>query len=113
MSASKCTRCGATVEDIDAGFSPGRHGMKHDCGGTWRVVDAVAAYVHEVRDGLWVVADYREADGSYTARLRDPQPGGLHSYQSRSLADLARADIRTYRTRSAALRAARRVYGEG
>jgi hypothetical protein len=41
MSASKCDRCGEVVADIDAGFSPGLHGMAHDCGGTWiRVPDA-------------------------------------------------------------------------
>lgn len=68
-----------------------------------------ADYVHEVRAGLYVVADL-DSKGSYTARLRQPQPGGLHSYQSRSLTDLASADIRTYRTRSSALRAARRIY---
>jgi hypothetical protein len=39
MTGSKCDRCGETVADIDAGFSPGVHGMRHDCGGTWRVVD--------------------------------------------------------------------------
>jgi len=68
-------------------------------------------HVHEVRDGLYVVADLA-ADGSYTARLARPEPGGLHSYQSRSLADLARANVRTYRTRAGALRAARRIYGD-
>jgi hypothetical protein len=38
VSASHCDRCGETVADIDTGFSPGRHAMGHDCGGTWRVV---------------------------------------------------------------------------
>lgn len=38
MTQSKCDRCGETAKDIDTGFSPGLHRMKHDCGGTWRVV---------------------------------------------------------------------------
>jgi len=39
---SKCDRCGEVVEDIDAGFSPGRHEMRHGhCGGTWRPFDDV------------------------------------------------------------------------
>jgi hypothetical protein len=38
MSASKCDRCGEVATDIDTGFSPGVHEMKHDCGGTWRVL---------------------------------------------------------------------------
>lgn len=37
MISSKCDRCGEVATDIDAGFSPGLHEMKHDCGGTWRV----------------------------------------------------------------------------
>lgn len=35
---SKCDKCGEVVADIDAGFSPGVQGMKHECGGTWRVM---------------------------------------------------------------------------
>lgn len=31
-----CSRCGEVVTHLDAGFSPAVHGMKHDCGGTWR-----------------------------------------------------------------------------
>lgn len=38
MSASKCDKCGEIATDIDTGFSPGLHAMRHDCGGTWRVV---------------------------------------------------------------------------
>ena len=38
MSTSRCDKCGETVADIDAGFSPGLHEMGHECGGTWRVV---------------------------------------------------------------------------
>jgi hypothetical protein len=34
-SQSTCDRCGETVADIDAGFSPAAQEMKHDCGGTW------------------------------------------------------------------------------
>lgn len=38
-SASRCDRCGETVRDIDAGFSPGTHHMAHEgCGGTWQRV---------------------------------------------------------------------------
>ena len=33
---SRCDRCGETVTDLDAGFSPGLHAMTHACGGTWR-----------------------------------------------------------------------------
>ena len=36
--ASRCDKCGETVADIDAGFSPGCHQMRHECGGTWRRV---------------------------------------------------------------------------
>lgn len=36
VSGSRCDKCGETVTDLDAGFSPGVQGMDHDCGGTWR-----------------------------------------------------------------------------
>lgn len=49
MSRSKCDRCGETVADIDAGFSPGMHEMRHECGGTWRVVDEAAAVLARLR----------------------------------------------------------------
>ena len=40
MGRSKCDKCGEIVSDLDAGFSPGMHGMKHGgCGGTWRVIE--------------------------------------------------------------------------
>lgn len=42
---SRCDKCGEAVESIDAGFSPGLHEMRHDCGGTWREVDARAVTV--------------------------------------------------------------------
>jgi len=32
---SKCDKCGDTIFDLDAGFSPSRLGMTHDCGGKW------------------------------------------------------------------------------
>ncbi len=68
-------------------------------------------YVHQVGESSrWVVAELKD-DGSYTARLRDPQPGGLHSYQSRSLYAVSQAAVRVYITRAGALRAARRIYG--
>jgi hypothetical protein len=36
--ASKCSRCGEVVRDIDAGFSPGLQGMGHaGCGGSWKI----------------------------------------------------------------------------
>jgi hypothetical protein len=68
-------------------------------------------HVHEARKGVWVVATL-DSNGRYTAPLRNPQPGGLHSYQSRDLADLATADVHVYRSRSSALRAARRIFGD-
>jgi hypothetical protein len=40
MKNSTCDRCSEVVADIDAGFSPGRQGMSHDCGGKWRVTSA-------------------------------------------------------------------------
>lgn len=40
IEASLCDRCGETVSDIDAGFSPGLQGMMHSCGGTWRTLRA-------------------------------------------------------------------------
>lgn len=55
MSASRCDKCGETVDDIDAGFSPALHAMKHDCGGTWRVAqpdEVVLARVHDAANGL-------------------------------------------------------------
>ena len=68
-------------------------------------------YVHQLgKASRWVVAEQR-SDGSYVARLRNPEPGGLHSYQSRSLLAIAGADVRVYITRAGALRAARRIYG--
>lgn len=42
---SRCDRCGETVDDIDAGFSPGLHEMAHGCGGTWRVYREACALV--------------------------------------------------------------------
>lgn len=42
MASSKCDGCGETVDDIDAGFSPGLQALGHDCGGTWRVVTVPA-----------------------------------------------------------------------
>jgi hypothetical protein len=47
MSKSKCDGCGETVADIDAGFSPAVHGMRHDCGGTWRAVVALPDEITE------------------------------------------------------------------
>lgn len=38
VSASQCDQCGEIVTDLDVGFSPGRHEMVHDCGGTWRII---------------------------------------------------------------------------
>jgi hypothetical protein len=38
MDQSKCDQCGETIQHMDVGFSPGLHGMKHDCGGTWHLV---------------------------------------------------------------------------
>ncbi len=33
---SRCSRCGAFVSDLDAGFSLAAHGYMHtECGGTW------------------------------------------------------------------------------
>jgi hypothetical protein len=40
---SRCDKCGETITDIDAGFSPGLHEMAHECGGTWRVVETTDA----------------------------------------------------------------------
>lgn len=31
-----CDRCGAIATHRDAGFSPARQGMVHDCGGCWQ-----------------------------------------------------------------------------
>jgi hypothetical protein len=57
----------------------------------------------------WIVAELKP-DGCYVARLRDPQPGGLHSYQSRSLLAVSH-HTRVYLTRAGALRAAKRMFG--
>lgn len=40
---SKCDKCGEVAADIDVGFSPGVHEMKHNCGGTWRVLTEAEA----------------------------------------------------------------------
>lgn len=56
----------------------------------------------------WIVAELMP-DGTYVAGLRDPEPGGLHSYQSRSLLDVSHY-TRVYLTRGGALRAAKRRF---
>ena len=71
-----------------------------------------AQYVHRLGNAnRWIVAELRD-DGSYVAGLRDPEPGGLHSYQSRSLLAVSHY-TRVYRTRAGALRAANRIIDEG
>ena len=55
---SRCDKCGEYVSDVDAGFSPGLHEMKHDCGGTWRCPEEPPDYTeeyeaHEYVRGLW------------------------------------------------------------
>ena len=68
-------------------------------------------YVHRLGEAnRWIAAELR-SDGSYMARVRDPEPGGVHSYQSRSLLDLS-SKTRVYLSRSGALRAARRLFGD-
>lgn len=68
-------------------------------------------YVHQLGEASrWVVAR-RKADGTYVAPFIDAQPGGVHSYQSRSLLDVS-SKTRVYLSRSGALRAARRIYGD-
>jgi hypothetical protein len=69
-----------------------------------------AQYVHRLGDSdRWIVAEL-QSDGSYVARLRDPEPGGLHSYESRSLLAVSHY-TRVYLTRAGALRAAQRRFG--
>jgi hypothetical protein len=66
-------------------------------------------YVHELGGSRrWIVAHLSD-DGRYTARLERQQPGGVHSYQSRSILAVATL-TRVYRSRAGALRAARRIY---
>jgi hypothetical protein len=60
MSASKCDRCGETVDDLDAGFSPAALEMRHGCGGTWRVA---------------LVAAQRPDDGDHDALHRSIEEG--------------------------------------
>lgn len=68
-----------------------------------------AQYVHRLGESdRWIVAEQRE-DGAYVARLLNPEPGGLHSYQSRSLLAVSHY-TRVYRTRAGALRAAKRIF---
>lgn len=71
----------------------------------------MAKHVHRLGESnRWVVAKLK-SDGTYVAPFIDAQPGGIHSYQSRSLLALA-GKTRVYLSRSGALRAARRIYGE-
>jgi hypothetical protein len=60
----------------------------------------------------WIVAEYDDASSQWTHlvnRRRDPKaPVRL---RARSLKGLAKLDVRTYAHRSAAVRAARRIYG--
>lgn len=60
MSTSRCDRCGETVTDLDAGFSPATLGMGHGgCGGTWR---HHIPHVIRYTDGREVTVDsYAEA----------------------------------------------------
>jgi hypothetical protein len=69
-------------------------------------------YVHQLGvSQRWVIAKLK-ADGTYVAPFIDAQPGGVHSYATRSLLALA-SKTRVYLSRSGALRAAKRLYGEG
>lgn len=67
-------------------------------------------YVHQLGNSArWVVARL-QPDGSYVAPFIGAEPGGVHSYQSRSLLALV-SKTRVYKSRAGALRAARRIYG--
>ena len=65
MSASKCDRCGEVVTNLDAGFSPSRHGMMHGggCGGTWRPYERPSLFTcwGPSRGGCGVAHDALEA----------------------------------------------------
>lgn len=68
-------------------------------------------YVHQLgASKRWVVAKVK-SDGSYVAPFIDAQPGGVHSYATRSLLALA-SKTRVYLSRSGAVRAAKRLYGD-
>lgn len=74
MTASKCDGCGEVAKDIDVGFSPGVLGMRHDCGGSWRVMsesDAapIAATIHERGNGLPDVGDHVPGDDGSLYRV--------------------------------------------
>lgn len=55
---SRCDVCGEIARDIDAGFSPSLLEMRHDCGGTWRRLDAIGP-----TPGPWVAI---EKNGSWS-----------------------------------------------
>jgi hypothetical protein len=56
-----CDKCGETVTDLDAGFSPAIHEMRHECGGTWRrPTDSTEERTMRVETRLLVYARHLE-----------------------------------------------------
>jgi len=96
MSGSKCDRCGETVSDIDAGFLPAAHGMRHDCGGTWRrAVSYEISYTDgRLRGGFASVDDAIEVLEREYPELDYGHDGDVEDGGERTLVWASRRDAR-------------------
>lgn len=55
-----CNRCGETVSDLDAGFSPAVSRQHHACGGAWRRMEPSSS----AREDRRIVEDLLGSEGS-------------------------------------------------
>lgn len=72
--ASRCDRCGETITDLDAGFSPAVQGMGHaNCGGKFQRVTLTEDQPPEVEAEAKPKMVTCECDNGHRWQTDDPQ----------------------------------------